>query len=428
MNMIAVFYLAPVAIPLKFGAYALLFALSVYYLISPGRTKGLSRKPKRMVNAYEILLTATICTGAEIVLYGFVLLGKVKLPLWFGVANAIVAIFVLLALCLAGLIRIYTASSNFGVVKRVLFVVLWWLPGFDFVMLLHVCMIARFEARLAIKRFRRDEMRKETAVCKTRYPILLVHGIFFRDWEKFNYWGRIPEALIANGATIFYGMQQSSESVEISAEELKRRIMQVIEETGCEKVNIIAHSKGGLDARYAISRLGMDAYVASLTTVNTPHRGCKFAGRALRMLPDKPVAVVGDQYNKLFMRLGDKAPDFTAGINELTTEKCAELNEIMTDRPGVLYQSVGSAMSAPGSATMPLSLVYRIIKLVEGENDGLVSTTSMKWGDYRGTIKVKGKKGVSHADVIDLFRYDIKGFDVLEYYVQLVRELKEKGL
>lgn len=41
------------------------------------------------------------------------------------------------------------------------------------------------------------------------------------------------------------------------------------EETGCEKVNIIAHSKGGLDSRYAISRLGMDQYTASLTTINS---------------------------------------------------------------------------------------------------------------------------------------------------------------
>ena len=50
--------------------------------------------------------------------------------------------------------------------------------------------------------------------------------------------------------------------------------MQVLAETGAEKVNIIAHSKGGLDSRYAISCLGMDKYVATLTTINTPHYGC----------------------------------------------------------------------------------------------------------------------------------------------------------
>ena len=57
-------------------------------------------------------------------------------------------------------------------------------------------------------------------------------------------------------------------------EDIKKKILEVIEKTGCEKVNIIAHSKGGLDSRYAISILGMDKYTASLTTISTPHRGC----------------------------------------------------------------------------------------------------------------------------------------------------------
>ena len=52
--------------------------------------------------------------------------------------------------------------------------------------------------------------------------------------------------------------------------------MQIIQKTGCEKVNIIAHSKGGLESRYAISQLGLSPYVASLTTINTPHHGCTF--------------------------------------------------------------------------------------------------------------------------------------------------------
>ena len=38
------------------------------------------------------------------------------------------------------------------------------------------------------------------------------------------------------------------------------------------------------------------------------------------------------------------------------------------------------------------------------------------------------KRGISHGVMIDLNRENIKGFDVREFYVQLVRELKEKGL
>ena len=33
-----------------------------------------------------------------------------------------------------------------------------------------------------------------------------------------------------------------------------------------------------------------------------------------------------------------------------------------------------------------------------------------------------------HGDMIDLFRENISGFDVREYYVKLVQGLKEQGL
>ena len=58
--------------------------------------------------------------------------------------------------------------------------------------------------------------RKNKEICKTKYPILFVHGIFFRDFTNFNYWGRIPDELIKNGATIYYGNHSSSLSVKDS--------------------------------------------------------------------------------------------------------------------------------------------------------------------------------------------------------------------
>ena len=78
---------------------------------------------------------------------------------------------------------------------------------------------------------------------------------------------------------------QVSELLGKNSGELAERIRQIVEETGCEKVNIIAHSKGGLDSRYAISECGMGKYVASLTTINTPHRGCEFADYLLSKIP-----------------------------------------------------------------------------------------------------------------------------------------------
>ena len=90
-----------------------------------------------------------------------------------------------------------------------------------------------------------------------------------------------------NGARIFYGNHQSAAAVADSGREIADRIQEVLAETGAEKVNIIAHSKGGLDSRYAMSQLGAAPCVASLTTVNTPHRGCEFADYLLNLIPEK---------------------------------------------------------------------------------------------------------------------------------------------
>ncbi len=77
-----------------------------------------------------------------------------------------------------------------------------------------------------------------------------------------------------------------------------RRIKEILEETGSDKVNIIAHSKGGLDSRYAISCLGAAPYVASLTTINTPHRGCEFADWLLKNAPDVLKKTITEKYNR----------------------------------------------------------------------------------------------------------------------------------
>lgn len=92
--------------------------------------------------------------------------------------------------------------------------------------------------------------------CSTRYPILLVHGTGFRDWKRLGYWGRIPELLRRRGAAVYFGHQDGWATVEENARYLARRVDEILAETGSEKLNLIAHSKGGLDARYLISSLG----------------------------------------------------------------------------------------------------------------------------------------------------------------------------
>lgn len=93
----------------------------------------------------------------------------------------------------------------------------------------------------------------------------------------------------------------------------------------------------------------------------------------------------------------------------------------------MFYQSVGSKMKNWRSAPFPQSLFYLLVRHFEKENDGLVGVESMKWGSRFRMVPAAGKRGISHGDMIDLYRENISRFDVREFYVELVRQLKEEG-
>jgi triacylglycerol lipase len=255
----------------------------------------------------------------------------------------------------------------------------------------------------------------------------LVHGVFFRDSKFFNYWGRIPKELETNGATIYYGNHPSAASVAESAQFLKERILQILEKTGAEKLNIIAHSKGGLDCRYAISNLGIADKVASLTTINTPHNGCLFADYLLNKISVNVKNKVANTYNNALKNFGEEA-DFLAAVNDLTDSALKDLNPKMPTPEGIYTQSVGTVLKRATSGKFPLNFSYHLVKHFSGENDGLVSEDSFKWGENYILLRPNGKRGISHGDIIDLNRENINGFDVREFYVNLVNGLKAKGL
>lgn len=326
-----------------------------------------------------------------------------------------------------GIIRVYVTSVQLGIRHRVVGLLLGMIPIANLVMLMKIYIITRREADFETEKHQINESRKSEKICATKYPILLVHGVFFRDSRLLNYWGRIPAELQKNGAVICYGNQQSALSVEQSAEELAQRIKEIVETSGCGRVNIIAHSKGGLDSRYAISRLGCAPYVASLTTINTPHRGCLFAEYLLGSCPEKLKNFIENTYNKAFYCLGDASPNFMAAVRSLTNSSCEQFNEDVPDSPEVMYQSYGSKATNRRSGRFPLNVSYPVVKKYDGDNDGLVALSSAPWGEKFTPIYPTGKRGITHADMIDLNREDIKGFDVREFYVQMVAELKKKG-
>lgn len=326
-----------------------------------------------------------------------------------------------------GIICVYLTSVQLGIKHRIIGAICGLIPIANLIALFSIITITYNEVALETKKERLNNERRSQKICATKYPILLVHGVFFRDAKYFNYWGRIPKELEQNGAKIYYGNQQSAASIADNAAELKLRIEEILKETGAEKVNIIAHSKGGLDCRYAISKLGAAPLVASLTTINTPHRGCLFADSLLKMFPDNFKQKVATGYNNSLKVLGDKSPDFLAAVNDLTDEFCQKLDTEMGTPDGVYCQSVGSVLKKATSGKFPLNLSFHLVKMFDGANDGLVSEKSFRWGEKYTLLTPKGKRGISHGDMIDLNRENIKGFDVREFYVQLLSQLKEKG-
>ncbi|MEA4973770.1 MAG: triacylglycerol lipase [Candidatus Metalachnospira sp.] len=326
-----------------------------------------------------------------------------------------------------GIIRVYLTSMQLVIKWRLIGVIFGWIPIAHLFVLFKIIRIVSRETIFESEKILIDQKRENDKICCTKYPILLVHGVFFRDFKYFNYWGRIPDELKKNGATIYYGNQQSAASIADCGKELAERIRQIAEESGCGKVNIIAHSKGGLDSRYAVSRLGAEKYVASVTTINTPHRGCLFADYLLSKLSKGSQDMIAQKYNTALKKFGDKNPDFLAAVNDLTASSCKELNDMTPDIPGIFYQSIGSKLNKASDGRFPLNFSYHLVKYFDGPNDGLVSADSFIWGEKNSFLTVSGNRGISHGDVIDLNRENIEEFDVREFYVGLVHNLKVRG-
>ena len=270
-----------------------------------------------------------------------------------------------------------------------------------------------------------------SGLCQTKYPIVLIHGAGFRDLKWPVYWGRIPSVLKKEGAEIYYGLQDCWASCETNAEAIAERIGVILSESGAEKVNIIAHSKGGLDARMAASSFGCADKIASITTIATPHHGSKTVDRMFR-LPRSVWNLAAFAVNNWIRIVGDKKPDFLKLCEGFTTESMRVFNENNPDVPGIYYQSFACAMRHPFS-DLSLSTANFVVNRIEGENDGLVTVASAKWGDRFRVLRSNAFRGISHLDVIDYTRMPLTRktgpgiSDICSFYVDIVSELKELG-
>lgn len=266
---------------------------------------------------------------------------------------------------------------------------------------------------------------------KLKYPLLLVHGMGFRDRKSIGYWGRIPAKLEEIGCRIYYGDQDANGTIASNGALLAERIKDIVEGTGADKVNVIAHSKGGLDMRYAISSLGISDHIASLTTISTPHHGSLTVDKLLKL--PKPAVKFASSCTDIWLRIcGDKAPATYEVIQSFTTAAAEEFNRSNPDAPDVYYQSYAFVMKHVWS-DMLMIVPGTIVKFFEGPNDGLLAPRATEWTNFRGIVTGNSGRGISHCDEVDLRRKRFSRkqgdgvHDITEFYIDVVKDLCDRG-
>lgn len=238
----------------------------------------------------------------------------------------------------------------------------------------------------AFRRFASLDPFPQPQVIRVRHPVVLMHG--FGLLSVIVKGGHLHDEamyLRLRGVTAYAPNVSPYQTVPLRAEMWRDRIDRVLEETGAEKVHLIAHSMGGLDARWLISRMDYARHVISLTTIATPHRGSALANIVLER-PERVQELVSEAANWAGERVidGGKA-DFRRAVHDLTPEYVNEtFNPEVPDHPDVTYRSyAGRAGKGTENSINPvLRPLNMLLYNREGVNDGFVSVESAKWGTF----------------------------------------------
>jgi len=252
-------------------------------------------------------------------------------------------------------------------------------------------------------------------------PIVLHHGLLgFTNLRagpvKFCYFRGIDDAISQLGHPVIVTRVHPTAGVATRARQLKEIILRqldILGQTG-RRVVLVAHSLGGLDARYMIRRLGMEDRVAALLTISTPHRGSSYADWCLRNLGQRLGGL------RLMHGLG---LDVQA-VNDLTTESCRRFNEEIVDSPRVRYFSVSA--SRPWHRVPAFALhAFKVIYDAEGDNDSLVSVRSSTWATHLGVWPADHWHTINHRLVLEL--KDPTG-DITPYYLRALDQMRQQGV
>ncbi len=256
---------------------------------------------------------------------------------------------------------------------------------------------------------------------QTKYPIVLVHGMVVKDFKLYRAFRKIRNNLESNSVKVYVTNQDGIGSIETNAQQIKDEIIRILEIEKVDKVNIIAHSKGGVDSRYLISKLNMDKHIASLTTLSTPHHGSKLSSKLMSM-PRWCAKFLAFWINLFYKICKDKHPDILKLGHQLTDTQMKEFNKEVLNSSNVYYQSYSSDLDNKKSFLM--FIPHLITKNLENVGtDGIVSVESSIWGEYKGNIT----NNYDHAQMVGVYGTKKTLNEVSEFYLSIIKELKEKG-
>lgn len=206
------------------------------------------------------------------------------------------------------------------------------------------------------------------------------------------YFNKIEQHLRSRGLRVLAPEVDGLATSSVRGAQLLEHIRKWPERLPGERVIVIGHSQGGLDARWAISRGGGDGLIHQLLTLSTPHHGtalCEHVAQPL--LRGAPGALQGAiEALCVPMELA----------RFMSTPSLKEFNEACPDSPDVRYLSLGGGRERLAEYWAPFMAITPVLAQLEpGPNDGLVSAASARWGEYVGTLA---------CDHVDLLNFPLK--------------------
>lgn len=289
------------------------------------------------------------------------------------------------------------------------------------------------------------------------YPVVFVHGMAGFDalrigGASMDYFGDTVQDLTARGEEVYRVLLPPFDSSAERAAELERAIDDILARTDAAKVNLVAHSQGGLDSRLLISPQGLARgdVVATLVTVSSPHRGTRVANVATGVSNGIPDGVSRGVFEGLAALLSrtvydvERDPQLRAQLAQMTEATMAEFNRTYLDDPGVRYLSWagrsnlhtgigvcddGVRDNQPWKVDVLLPLFAGVVVATEwglppDVSDGLVTVRSAKWGTFMGCVPADHLDEVGMPNVNGA---DLSIFDSKKFFRDVVTELRTHG-